>query len=349
MRIIGAIAAALFFTSQMAAAGIAGAPMPAVFGSESAAAGVRSRAIAAQAVPPQFLPWPPPVPVPTPSGTPSIVPSADSFDPRSFAATLEEVLAAVQSGMDRLWRWLDLLRQAAAGALTQIVVPLPLETPSGAGPVDVVTEIAGLPERWRAIVAAALSKLTMSGSAGAASMQHEADIAGSPTLSHEAGTIASADQQVISSIMQHEVAIAATAAIADAAVKDAALPAEADAAGATADQMIAGAQNLPSSRAGIELLVAGTGAGLRHQAALSVALANRITGLIQQTAQVSGQLGALASTIGVLTARDLERDRNALDARLGIADIASGGATLLRQLLEGAAEPADEIRLAPLY
>lgn len=348
MRIIGVFAAALLLTSQMAAGG-AGAPVPAAFGSEAAAVSVQSRAIAAQAAPPQFLPWPPPVPGPTPSGTPWIVPSTDSFDPRSFAATLAAALAAVQSGMDRLRGWLDLLRQAAAGALTQIVVPLPLEMPSGAGPVDIVTEIAGMPERWQAIVAAALAKLRTSGSADTATMQHEADIAGSPALSHEAGTIASADQQVISSMIQHEVAIAATAAVADAAVNDAALPAEADAAGATADQMIANAQNLPSSRAGIALLVAGTGAGLRHQAALSVALANRITGLIQQTAQVSGQLGALASTIGVLTARDLERDRNALDARLGIADIARGGGTLLRQLLEGAAEPADEIRLAPLY
>lgn len=337
MRMIGRIAIVSLCAAQVTAA-VAAAPFLPPSGGWAAAAGTRTHADAAQTAPPQFLPWPPPV-----------VPSTDPFDSRAVAATLEEVLAAVQRGMDRLWRWLELLRQTTAGALTQIVVPLPIETPAGVGPVDTVTALAELPERWRAIVAAALAKLRVPGSADGAVMRHAADIAGSPELSHEAGTIASADQQVISGILQHEVAIAATAAVADAAVQDAALPAASDAARATADQLIAGAQDLPSSRAGIELLVAGMGAGLRHQAALTVALASRITGLIAQAAQLSGQVGALASTIGVLTERDLERDRSTLTARLGVADAARGGGALLQQLLEGAGEPADEIRLDPLY
>jgi hypothetical protein len=348
MRMIRAIAIVSLCAAQVAAAE-AGALLPPGFGSGVTAAAIRTRADEAQGAPAQFLPWPPPVPGPVPSGTPPVAPSVDPTDPRALAATLEQVLAAVQNVMDRLRQWFELMRQTAAGALTQIVIPLPIALPTGAGPVDVLAELAALPERWRAIAAAALAKLRMANPANDAVTRHEADIADSSELSHEAGTIASADQQVISSAMQHEVAIAATAAVADAAVQDTALPAAADAARAAGDQLAAAAQNLPSSRAGIELLVAGMGGGLRHQAALTVALADRITGFIQQAAQLSAQIGALASTIGVLTERDLERDRNTLDARLGIADVARGGGTLLRQFLERAGEPADEIRLVPLY
>jgi len=314
-------------------------PLPALAGQTAAA----------QAAPPQFLPWPPPVPGPGPLATPPFVPSADPIDPGVLAATLQQVLTAVQSRMDGLWQWLELLRQTAAAALGRIVLPLPIELPGAAGPADVATRIAGLPDGWRAVIAAALSKLQAPDPADGTAIRHEADIAGSTELSHEAGAIASADQQVIAGAAQQEVAIAATAALAGAAVEDAALPAAATAAQATADQLVAGAQNLPSSRAGIELLVAGTGAGLRNQAALTVALAGRVTGLMQQTAQLSGQVGALASTIGFLAERDLERDRNALDARLGVADTVRGGTALLKQLLDGAGEPADEIVLDPLY
>ena len=297
----------------------------------------------------QFLPWPPQVPSPAPLGIPSLAPSIDSFDPQAIAMTLEEALATVQTTMDKLWRWLDSLRQAAAAALAQIVLPLPIEVPAGSAAVDVVAQIAALPEQWRAIVADALAKLRTPARTDDTATRHEADIAGSPELMHEAGTIASADQQVVSNAMQQEVAIAATATIAEAAAEDAALPRAAAAAGKTADEMIAGAQNLPSSRAGIELLIAGTGAGLRTQAFLTVALASRISGLIQETAQLSNQIGALASTLGIAAERDLQRDRNALDARLGLADAVRDTGTLLQRLFEGAGEPADEIRLAPLY
>lgn len=345
MRIIGMMA---FLALYAVVAGAVTILLPEASGRAAATPLSRSRAVAAQAAPPPFLPWPPPVPDPVPIGTPPFLPSADPFGPNALTLTLEEALAVVQSGMDRLWRWLEALRQAAAAALAQIVLPLPVDLPA-AGPLDIVAKIAALPEGWRATVAAALAKLQTPSAAGGTAGRHKAEIAGSPELTHEADAIASADQQVIASVTQQEVAIGATAAVADAAVQDTALPAAVDAARATADQLTGGVQNLPSSRAGIQLLVAGTGAGLRNQAALTVALASRITALIQQTAQLSGQVGALASTIGVLTERDLERDRNALDARLGIADVARGGGILLRQLLEGAGEPADEIRLAPLY
>jgi hypothetical protein len=251
--------------------------------------------------------------------------------------------------MDRLWRWLDSLRQAAAAALAQIVLPLPTDLPAGSAAVDTVAQIAALPEQWRAIAADALAKLRAPARTEATPTRHEADIAGSPELTHEASSITSADQQVVSNVMQQEVAVTTTATIAKAAVEDAALPVAAAAAETTADQMIAGAQDLPSSRAGIQLLVAGTGAGLRSQAFLTVALASRMSGLIAQTAQLSSQIGALASTLGIAAERDFQRDRNAVDARLGLADAVRDTGTMLQRLFEATGEPADEIRLAPLY
>jgi hypothetical protein len=154
---------------------------------------------------------------------------------------------------------------------------------------------------------------------------------------------------VTSGALQQEVAVAATAAVANAAAQDAALPAAAAAARAAGDELAGAAQNLPSSRAGIELLVAGIGAGLRQQADLTAALAARVNGVIQQSAQLSGQLGTLGATLTMFTARDIERERRALDAQLGVSDAADEGASLLQQLLSGAADPADEIRLDPLY
>jgi hypothetical protein len=180
-------------------------------------------------------------------------------------------------------------------------------------------------------------------------VQHETDIVESPVLSHEAATIEAADQQVASGALQQEVAVAATAAVAEAAGRDTTLGAAAAAAQATGDELAGDAQNLPSSRAGIELLVAGMGAGLRQQADLTAALAARLNGVIQQAAQLSEQIGTLATTLGVFTARDVERDRRALDAQLGVADAADGSGALLQQLLSDAGDPAGEIRLDPLY
>lgn len=317
----------------------------------AAAAPFDAAAVSAQSAPTQFLPWPPPVPDPAPPPFVTAPPpsSTGPFDPDALAAPLHDALAALQNSVDRLAQWIELLREVTAATLTRIVAPVPADSPAGAAPADAVAKLAALPGQWRAIITAALAKFGVPVPSDAAAARRAAEIAGSPELSHEAGTIAAADQQVVSGAVEQEVAVRASAALAAAAARDPALPAAADAARATGDQLVDDAPGLPSARAGIELLVAGMGAGLRHQAAFTVALADRITGLIQQTAQLSGQMGALAGAISVLTERDLERDRRALDARLGAADAARGGAALFRRLLESAGEPGGEIRLDQLY
>jgi len=280
---------------------------------------------------------------------PPFVGFADPLDPTAVASTLEDALAAVQQAMDQLWRWLDLLRETAASAAAQVVVPLPTQLPAGAGPMDIVAALARLPAQWRALIDAVRAKLGVPDPVDATAAQHNTDIAESPELTHEAATIAAADQQVTSGELQQEVAVAATAAVAEAAARDITLGAATSAAQATGDELAGEAQSLPSSRAGIELLVAGMGAGLREQADLTAALAARLDGVIQQAAQLSGQVGALAATLGSFTVRDVERERRSLNAQLGVADAADGGGTLLQQLLSGAGDPADEIRLDPLY
>lgn len=326
---------------------LAGAPLLHASGVD-ASPGRGPSAEAAQIVPPQFLPWPPAIPEPVGPVWPGSAPSVEPVD-NAARETLRDALAAVQVAMDRLRGLVESLRAAAAAALAQIVLPLPIGMPGGVTPADVLTQLAGLPEAWRSIIAGGLAKLQPPNPADPAATRHERDIAGSAQLSHEAATIAAADQQVIAGAAEQEIAASSTQALASAAAHDTTLPLAVAAAQSAADALVSGARDLPSSRAGIELLVAGAGVGLRSQAALTAALADRIAGLMQQSAQVSGQVGGLASTVGIFTERALQRDRDALDARLGLADAARGGGELLRQLLLGAGEPADEIRIAPLY
>ena len=94
----------------------------------------------------------------------------------------------------------------------------------------------------------------------------------------------------------------------------------------------------------MELLIAGVGTGLHRQADLQASTADRLTLLVQQTAQVSQQLSALAATSAAVTLRLAEQDRAALDAQLGFADAVSAAAGTLQDLLSGvgdstAAEP----------
>ncbi|HET7266095.1 MAG TPA: hypothetical protein VFL28_15640 [bacterium] len=318
------------------AAGLAGFPLLCTFGA------------AAQIAPPPFLPWPPAIPDPAGPAWPGSAPSGGAIGPAA-AIALGDVIAVVQAGVDKLRQFMESLRETAAAALAQIVLPLPIGVPGPVAPADVLTQLAGLPDAWRSIIAGALAKLRPLDLADAAQTRRRRDIAGSPQLSHEAVTIAAADQQLIAGAAQQEIAAASTQALASAAAGDTSLPLAVAAAQSAADMLASGARDLPSSRAGIELLVAGAGAGLRDQAALTTALADRLVGLMQQSAQLSSQIGGLASATGLFTERALERDRDALDARLGLADAARGGTDFLRQLLLGAGEPADEIRIGPLY
>ena len=89
---------------------------------------------------------------------------------------------------------------------------------------------------------------------------------------------------------------------------------------------------------------------MHQQADLQAAAADRLTLLVQQTAQVSQQLSALAATSAAETLRLAEQDRAALDAQLGFADAVSTAAGTLQDFLSGVGDSAAaDPRFSTLY
>jgi hypothetical protein len=207
-----------------------------------------------------------------------------------------------------------------------------------------------LPATLRGTLEAVLSKLQAAVVPGSIDERHHAYIESNPETMHEAVGITEVDQVVAEGTVQQAAASQATAAGAAAVSRDLRPEVAGADAQATSDALSSAAQNLPSSRAGIEVLIAGMGAGLRQQATLEGATADRLTVLIQQTAQMSQQVGALAATTGAMTLRQAERDRTALNGQLGLADAVSTIGQVLQDVLSGAGDSSvDEPRLEPLY
>lgn len=285
-------------------------------------------------------------PLPSPAGS--------SWGPVAAAPAipgdLQHVISVLQQALDRLAEWARTLQQAAASALARMIWESPGNLPPGVEPPDLVGQISLLPKDLRDALDALLAKLRAQAPPGGAEARHQEYAASSPALAHEAARIVATDEIVTRAAVQQAVAARAVSFAASAAAGDSQLPATVASAHETGAALVQGARGLPSSRAGIELLVAGVGAGLQQQADLSAAVADRLTVLAQQAAQVSQQIGALAATTGALTARAAERDRQELDARLGLADALSTGGQMFQQVLAAAGEPSTEdIRLDPLY
>jgi len=217
-------------------------------------------------------------------------------------------------------------------------------------PPDLVGQITLLPRELRGALEALLAKLRAPVRSGSSDARHQMYTERSPALTHEAARIVATDQVVTTGAVQQEAAARTTSRAAAAVARDGRLPAAIEAGHRAGEMLLDGAQSLPSTRAGVELLVAGMGMEMRQQTDLGEAVADRLTVLAQQTAEVSQQIGTLAATAGALTARAAERDRQALDARLGLADAIGAGVDMLQQMLAGTGEPVgDEVRLDPLY
>jgi len=263
---------------------------------------------------------------------------------------LPQVISTLQQTLDRLTEWAKTMQQAVASALAHMIWESPGNLPPGVEPPDLIGQISLLPQELRSALDALLAKLRAQATPGGVEARHQQYAASSPALAHEAAGIVATDEIVAGAAVQQAAATRAVAFAASAAAGDTQLPATVSSAHETGAALVQGARGLVSSRAGIELLVAGVGAGLQQQADLSAAVADRLTVLTQQTAQVSQQIGALAATTGALTARETERDRQDLDARLGLADALSTGGQMFQQVLAAAGEPSTEvIRLDPLY
>jgi hypothetical protein len=268
----------------------------------------------------------------------------------SLLQDLAQLLTRLEQARDALAQWGSTVQDAALNALARMIWESPGLLPEGVQIPDLAGKITLLPQQVRAVIDALLAKLRAPVAPGSSEARHRAYTESSPALAHEAAGIAAADQIITATAAQQAAASRTTALAAAGAARDARLPAALRAGSQAGQEFIENASQVPSTRAGVEMLVAATGAAMREQADLGEAVADRLTALAQQTAQVSQQIGTLALTAGTLAARETERDRQALDARLGLADIMSEGGRLFQQILAEAGEPSTaETRIEPLY
>jgi len=263
---------------------------------------------------------------------------------------LQQFLDSLQGWIAQVTEWVQLFRQTATDVLSRMIWETPGLVPDEVDLTELIKQIQGLPAALRGVLDAIINKLRIPAVPGTTGARHHAYIESNPALIHEATGVAETDELVAVGTVRQATASQATAAGA-AAVSQDLRPAAASADAWESSSALASAgQNLPSSRAGIELLISGIGAGMRQQADLGAAAADRLTVLVHQIAQVSQQVEALGATMGAWTLRQAERDRRALDSQLGLADTAAGFAETLQDVLAGAGDPpGDEPRLQALY
>jgi len=304
---------------------------------------------------PRPAPAPRPLPLPGTPLLPPIIPEAQvwwpaSGDPLAVTDGLVNFIAYVQQVLNGLTAWVTSAEQTVRDAVVQIVWQAPGYLPQGVDLSGLVGQILALPGDLRQTLSSLLAAWQAPVAPGTLPAAHQAYVSASPALAHEAVGIATTVAAVATDSVREDAAIQATSEAADAASTDQRLSAAALGASQVGGALVQGAAQIPSSRAGIELLVAGMGAGMQQQADLDTALGDRLTLLVQQTAAVSQQIGALAQTAGTLAAWDAERDRRDLDARVGLMDAVRAGGQAFAQLLAGAGESSSaELPLEPLY
>ncbi len=288
------------------------------------------------------------------AGTPPVARAAAQAAPDDGLSTalgdLQQFLRSLQGLITQVTAWVQLFRQTATDVLSRMIWESPGLLPDEVDLTELVRQIQGLPAELRGVLDAIINKLRIPPVPGTTGARHHAFIESNPALIHEASGVAETDELVAVGTVRQAAASQATAAGA-AVVSQDLRPAEASAdAWDTSSALASAGQNLPSSRAGIELLISGMGAEMRQQADLGAAAADRLTVLVHQIAQVSQQVEALGATMGAWTLRQAERDRRALDSQLGLADTAAGFAETLQDVLAGAGDPpVDEPRLQALY
>lgn len=263
---------------------------------------------------------------------------------------LRQFIDSLQTLIAEVTEWVQLFRRSATDILRQMVWESPGLRPDEVDLTGLANQIERLPAALRGVLEDLVNKLRTLPAPGSTAERHHAYIESSPALVHEATGIVETDEIVAGGAVRQAAASQATAAGAAAVARDLRPAAAGVDARETSGALASAGQNLPSSRAGIELLIAGLGAGLRQQADLGAATADRLTILVYQIAQVSQQVEALGTTMGAWTLRQAERDRRALEGQLGLADTAAGVAEALQDTLVGAGDPpVDEPNMLPLY
>jgi len=297
---------------------------------------------------------PSPFPRPLPPGPPPFFPrgtwSPGGGVPPLIAGDLASEIIDAQQALDAVVMWIRSAEQAVQDAIGEIVLAAPGYLPQGTDLSQLIGTVTGLPEALKQTLAGVLARWQGEVQPGTPAADHQAYVSASPELTHEATGIAVTSATVAAGNVRQELAVNSTSQDAAAVAADPVLPAAALAARQAGAALLQGAPQVPSARAGIELLVAGMGTTMQQQADFDTAIADRLTVLAQQLAFVSQQMGALGETAAALAARDAERDRRDLDARLGLMDAARAGGQALSQMLVGADEASDvELSPGPLY
>ncbi|HLJ59531.1 MAG TPA: hypothetical protein VKZ50_07355 [bacterium] len=271
-------------------------------------------------------------------------------NPTSILNDLESVIAGVQQVLDAVAGWVRSAQEATGNAIAEIIGATPGDLPQGVDLARLLGSVPGLPADLRRMLAAVLAGWQSPVQPGSPVADHQAYVSADPVLAHDAIGVAVTSAALAAGNIRQQLATSVASQDAAAVAADPVLPAAARAARQVGAALVQGAPQLPSSRAGIEMLVAGMGAGMQQQADLETALAERLTVLAQQLAALSQQMGTLGETTAALAARDAERDRRELDARLGLMDAVRAGGQVLSQALAGAGEPSGvELPLVSLY
>ena len=228
------------------------------------------------------------VPVPFGIGIlPTAWPDAPAgWPPDEGPALSRQFIEALQQSLERLTQWAELFQQAATQVLARTVAEFPGILPDEADLTGLVAQIRAVPSTLRQALEVVRDKLQTRPAPGSVDERHQGYVESSPALLHEAVGIAGTDEVVAGGMVRQAAAMGAAAMGAAAVARDRRPDAVGVAARAAGETMTSAAHDLPSSRAGIELLVAGMGAGLRQQAEMGAAQSDRLTILVQQTAQV---------------------------------------------------------------
>ena len=223
---------------------------------------------------------------------------------------LLEWLRQLQALLDQLDQWRVLLLDQINAWQNAVLEPLtPLLQISDLADA-IRQQLAHLPLRFQATLQALLTKFQtlpapQPGSPGWTYQQYAAQ---NPALLAKARQIAATEVMAAATTTETQAAAEMSGDIARQVVTDTALPAATLDAVAAAQALANAAPNIPSTRSGIQMLIAAMAAQMQQHASYAQGLADRLQGLNQQEALSARELHALSWALNHQLIRE-EKDR----------------------------------------
>ncbi len=223
---------------------------------------------------------------------------------------LLEWLRRLQSFLDELERWRVLLMEQIDVWQSAVLEPLaPLSQMSDLAEA-IRQQLGRLPLRFQATLQALLTKLQTlpappPGSPGWTYRQYAEQ---NPALRAKARQIATSEVMAAATTTETRATAEMSGDVARGLVADTTLPAATLDAVAAAQALARAAPNIPSTRSGIQMLIAALAAQMQQHATYAQGLANRLQGLSQQEALSARELHALSWALNHQLIRE-EKDR----------------------------------------